>query len=226
MIQDGTGQTDLTLNGAGTQIFTGSNTYSGLTTITAGTLQLGSGGATGSISSSGLVIDNGVLAFDLSGSTNFTSTVSGTGGVTQTGLSVLRLSSAGNNTYSGPTCISSGTLVGGNLPSSTSVQVAGSAVFDLAGVPQTVASLSNLNGSSGTVTSSVTGLTTLSLAATGGSTTFSGVIQNGHGTVALVMSGSGTQVLAGSDTYSGGTTVQGGVLSVSNDDNLAPPPAP
>ena len=39
VIQDGASQTALTLNGPGTQILAGSNTYSGLTTITAGTLQ-------------------------------------------------------------------------------------------------------------------------------------------------------------------------------------------
>ena len=210
----------LTLAGTSDLTLTGSNTYTGGTTINSGdTLQLGSGGTTGSINSSSLIADNGVLDFDLSGSTTFASAISGTGGVTQMSLGVLRLSSIGN-TYSGPTSVSSGTIVGGDLSSSTSVQVASGAVFDLDGVPQTVGSLSNLNGSSGTVTSSVAGLTTLTLAPPGGSTTFGGVIQNGHGTVALVMSGSGTQVLAGNNTYSGGTTVQGGVLSVSNDYNL------
>ena len=35
-----------------------------------------------------------------------------------------------------------------------------------------------------------------------------------------MISGTGTQVLAGSNNYSGGTTIQGGMLSVSNDYNL------
>ena len=61
---------------------------------------------------------------------------------------------------------------------------------------------------------------TLTLAPTSGSTTFSGAINDGAGTVALVMSGTGTQVLAGSSNYSGGTTLQNGVLSVSHDYNL------
>ena len=54
----------LTLNGAGTQILAGNNTYSGLTTITAGTLQLGNGGATGSINSTSSLVNNSVLAFN------------------------------------------------------------------------------------------------------------------------------------------------------------------
>jgi autotransporter-associated beta strand protein len=43
----GTGS--VTKSGAGTQTFTGDNTYTGTTTISAGTLQLGNGGTTGSV---------------------------------------------------------------------------------------------------------------------------------------------------------------------------------
>ena len=41
----------MTKAGTGTLILTGSNTYSGATNISAGTLQVGSGGTTGSIGS-------------------------------------------------------------------------------------------------------------------------------------------------------------------------------
>ena len=108
----------------------------------------------------------------------------------------------------------------GTLSTQSPVQLASGAALDLAGYSQTILSLSNLGLGGGTVTSSVTGGVALTLVPNGGSTTFSGVIQNGRGTVALVMNGNGTQVLAGNNTYSGGTTVQSGVLSVSNDDNL------
>lgn len=44
--------------------------------------------------------------------------------------------------------------------------------------------------------------------------TFLGVIRNGTGTVALTKTGSNKQILAGSNTYTGATTIEGGVLQV------------
>ena len=48
VIQDGVGVTGLTKVGTGTFTLTGANTYTGGTTISAGTLQIGNGGTTGS----------------------------------------------------------------------------------------------------------------------------------------------------------------------------------
>ena len=58
----GTGS--LTQAGTGTLTLTGANTYTGGTTISAGTLQLGNGGTTGSVA--GNITDNAALAFNLS----------------------------------------------------------------------------------------------------------------------------------------------------------------
>ena len=89
---------------------TGSNTYSGATIINSGaTLQLGSGGATGSIGNTSGVTDSGILAFNLSGTATFAPVISsGAGGLTQMGPGVLILTSADG--YGGVTTISSGTL--------------------------------------------------------------------------------------------------------------------
>ena len=68
---------------------------------------MGSGGATGSISS-GTVADNGALEFNLSGNTTFSSAVSGTGSLVQAGGGVLILT--GSNTYTGGSTINAGLL--------------------------------------------------------------------------------------------------------------------
>ena len=112
---------------------------------------------------------------------------------------------------------------GSGLPSNTQVQLASGATFDLNGSAQTIDSLANSAGGGGIVTTSVERPVTLTLAPTG-STTFSGCIQNGAGLVSLVLSGSGTEVLAGSNTYSGGTRINNGTLVVANG-ALARPPA-
>ena len=100
--------------------------------------------------------------------------------------------------------------------------IASGADFWLVG-NQTVAGLSDSSGTGGKVMCSSGSAATLTLAPPAGTTTFSGTIQNfsgSSGTVSLVVAGTGTQVLAGSNTYSGGTTIQSGALAISNDDNL------
>ena len=108
VIQDGAGRTSLTLSGSGAQVLAGSNTYSGLTTITAGTLQIGAGGSTGSINGTSGVVDNGVLAFSRSDTATAAFPISGSGSLTQLGPGTLVLS--GSNTYSGGTTLSAGRL--------------------------------------------------------------------------------------------------------------------
>ncbi len=79
----------------------------------------------------------------------------------------------------------------GTLPATTPVELNAGATLDLAGTNQTVASLSDGTAGGGTVTNSGAYVATLTLAPPAGSTTFSGVIQNGTGPTALTLNGPG-----------------------------------
>ena len=88
----------------------GSNTYTGSTTISSGTLQLGDGtsGHDGSIANTSGVSDNGALVYNLYGNQTAGYAVSGSGSLTKTGQGLLVLS--GTNTYNGGTAVNGGTL--------------------------------------------------------------------------------------------------------------------
>ena len=123
-IRDGLGTVALTISATGTEVLTGSSTYSGPTTISSGTLQLGNGGNTGSINGSSGVTDNTLLVFDVSGTATFSPVISGVGNVTQNSGGVMILTAS--NTYSGLTTISNGTLQIGNGGPARSTIPAGS----------------------------------------------------------------------------------------------------
>lgn len=103
----------LVKSGVGTLILSGANTYTGSTTISAGTLQIGNGGSTGKLSTSSAITDNGSLVFNESDTmtqgTDFSgSAIAGTGTITQAGSGTVVLNAA--NTYNGKTFITAGTL--------------------------------------------------------------------------------------------------------------------
>jgi autotransporter-associated beta strand protein len=104
--------------GANTVSLTGANSYGGLTTITAGTLQVGNGGGVGSLGT-GDVANSGVLAFNRTGSVNYGGVISGTGSVTKLASGTVTLT--GNHSYSGGTTIADGMLEIGNGGTSGSI---------------------------------------------------------------------------------------------------------
>ena len=112
----GTGS--LTQAGTGTLILTGNHSYTGDTTISGGTLQLGNGGVTGNII--GDVINNGALAFNRGDDLDFTGTITGGGGVVKMAAGTLTLSGISN--YTGATRVDAGRLqIAGSLISDVSV---------------------------------------------------------------------------------------------------------
>src|SRR3546814_70740 len=102
--------------GAGTVIFSADNSYTGITTIAAGVLQLGGGGTTGSIA--GNVVNNAALAFNRSDEISYSGVISGTGILNQIGTGTTILNGA--NSYAGATNVNAGTLlVDGNQSAAT-----------------------------------------------------------------------------------------------------------
>jgi autotransporter-associated beta strand protein len=99
----------LTKAGPGTLALTATNTYAGGTNLLAGQLSIGNG-TTGSISATGVMYNDAILAFNRSNTYTYGGSITGTGQVKQIGGGKLTLS--GSNTYTGPTTASSGTLAG------------------------------------------------------------------------------------------------------------------
>ena len=119
----------LTKAGASTLILTGTNLYTGTTTVSAGVLQLGNGGTDGSLSASSAIVDNASLEFNrsnlLTQGTDFNSVISGSGSVIQAGSGTMILT--GINLYTGATTVTAGSLFinGNNSAATGAVTVAG-----------------------------------------------------------------------------------------------------
>ncbi len=112
------GSGGFTKTGAGTLILNGNNTYDntgGLgTVITAGTLQIGAGGTTGSLGV-GPITNNASLVFNRSDATTLAETITGTGTLTKQGSGALTLTA--DNTLDSTT-VASGSLLLANATGS------------------------------------------------------------------------------------------------------------
>jgi autotransporter-associated beta strand protein len=139
----------------------------------------------------------------------------------------VRISSTLNN-YGGTTTISGGRLVLGNsevIPNGSTVtmNLVGTdrrATLDLNGKSETIAGLSSTSNTSLIFNNSGAGTSVLTVGSSNATASFAGIIQNDGGTVggtvALTKIGTGTQTLTSLslNTYTGDTTVSGGILDV------------
>ncbi len=107
-----TGGCALTKSGAGTLTLTGSNSYTGGTTIHSGTFEIGGAGQLGSGNYAPNITNNGTLAINSTANQTLGGTLSGNGSLTKSNAGTLTLTGA--NTYSGGTTITSGTLATAN----------------------------------------------------------------------------------------------------------------
>jgi autotransporter-associated beta strand protein len=92
--------------GAGTLTLSGANTYTGSTTVSAGTLEVTGSLAGGSYA--GAITNNAALVFNQAGAQTLSGVVSGSGSLTKNGAGTLTLTN--NNTYTGLTVVRGGTL--------------------------------------------------------------------------------------------------------------------
>jgi autotransporter-associated beta strand protein len=212
----------VTKNGVGSWILSGGNTYTGTTSVTAGTLQIGSGGTAGSLSASSAisVASGALLGFSRSNTitqgTDFNSVISGSGNVSQTGAGTLVLNGA--NTYTGTTTISAGTL----QANAADVASTSGALGNGGDIRFTGGTLQFAAASAGTDYSARIKSSTSAIAidTNGQAVTFGAALASSN-IAGLTKSGSGTLTLAGGNAYAGATTISGGVLALGANGSFA-----
>ncbi len=226
---DGSGS--LTKSNDGNLVLSGTNTYSGGTLVSGGILT----GNTNSLQ--GQIVNQSAAVFDQATEGVYSGDMSGGGKMVKSNAGNLVLS--GTNTYSGGTLVSGGILTGNTTSLQGDIANHAAVVFDQA----TSGIYSGDMGGSGSLTKSNAGSLTLAGANsyTGGTLVSGGILsgnttslqgditneavvlfdQAAGGTYAGNMGGNGSLtkanggnlILAGSNNYSGGTTVSGGALS-------------
>jgi autotransporter-associated beta strand protein len=195
---NGNGASSLTKSGTGTVTIASASGYTGVTRINEGTLQLGNGGAAGSVGSTS-IINSGNLEFNRTDSVTAGYAISGNGSVTQSGSGTLSLT--GTNTYTGATRFNAGTVSFNSLSNFGN----GTVLSFNGGALSWNAVTTDI--STRTVTIAAGGAT---LNTNGNDVTLANSIGNG-GAGGLTKAGAGTLTLNGT-SYTGATTVTGGTL--------------
>ncbi len=236
------GNSSLTKTGAGTLTLSGSNAYTGGTTInqgtvvisggnalantgaltlTGGTLQINSNETVGAVTlKNGFIATNGTSYGTLTGSSfdvqngQVNANLAGTANLVKNGTGLVMLT--GNNSYNGSTTINDGSLlVTGNnakLPTATAVNITAS------GASLDISGVTQTTttiGSLAGVSGSTVRIGSQQLTVgDSSSTTFNGTIMGTTGTV--TKAGNGVFTLGGTNTYTGATSVSSGTLVVGN----------
>ncbi|MDR0535262.1 MAG: autotransporter outer membrane beta-barrel domain-containing protein [Puniceicoccales bacterium] len=238
----------LTKDGLGTLVLRGANSYTGGTSVNGGVLSFADNGlgSTGEIllkNGGGLRWEAGSVqdisvggrlrlgtgggGFDTNGQTVVLSGgISGMdafSGLTKQGEGTLRLT--GPSTYAGQTIVAKGVLAlagSGSIDNSSLLRLGAGTTFDISGTGGVrVRAIEGTDSTSGAPVIEL-GSSSLQIGTDAtsqdGDGTFAGVISGSGGS--LVKNGTGTLVLSGQNTHDGGTTLHAGILQITSDRNL------
>jgi len=183
---NGSSMVTLTKKNTGALVLSGANTYTGVTTISAGTLQIGGASNLNAGTYSGAIGNAGTFEYSSSANQTLSGIISGTGVLTKDTDATSILTLTGVNTYTGGTTISAGTLqIGGagNLNAgSYSGAIANAGTFNYSS--SATQTLSGIISGAGAITKS--GSSTLTLA---GANTYTGLTTISAGTLAANSAG-------------------------------------
>jgi fibronectin-binding autotransporter adhesin len=226
-------------SGTGVTTLTGTNTYSGGTSITSGTIQVAAneklGDVAGALTFSGGTLNTtatfstargttlngtgGTFNVDPTTTLTHSGVIGGTGALGKSGQGTLVLS--GNNTFTGGVVINDGIVqvgVAGALNTTTPNAVtfganASGAKLQINAIDTAIGDL-NTNASPGSPIVENGGATAATLTInTAGNDTYAGTLQNGGaGALAVTKTGTGKLTLTGTNTYTGTTTINGGTI--------------
>ena len=201
----------LTKVGTGTLVLDKTNTYTGTTTISAGTLEV-----QGSIATSSNIINNATLLFNSGSALAYANPITGIGTISKSGAGTLTL--AGSNTISGSTTVNAGDLTLSNALAlrNSALVTTGAGTVTLSGVTSpTFGGLSGASGNLAVIITNYSTVTNLTLnPPTGVTHTYGGVIADGVLGLTLTKTGAGTQVLTGANLYTGAAIINQGTLNL------------
>ena len=248
IVDNSTNTTSVVKSGTGTWVLSGNNTYTGKTSVTGGTLSISTdqnlgdaplapvsdqltlnGGTLQATDTFTLLANRGVTLGSNDGTLNVDSgktlTVGGVvsgatdADLTKSGAGTVILSGA--NAYAGKTSVTGGTLsisADNNLGAAPVAPVSDQLTLN-GGALQATDTFTLLANRGVTL-----GANDATLNVDSGKTlTVAGVVDGATG-ADLTKSGAGTTVLSGANTYAGKTSVTGGTLSISADNNLGAAP--
>jgi autotransporter-associated beta strand protein len=181
--------------GPGTLTLSGSNSYTGGTTVSGGRLV----GTTASLQ--GAITNNAAVTFDMATSGTYAGRMTGSGSLTKTGAGTLTLSNT--TVYTGPTAIDGGVI---ELASLNALQATGTISFGGGTLQYSASNTLDYSDRFSTAPGQQYRIDT-----NGQNVSFMRSLTSVGGS--LVKLGAGNLQLAGTNSYSGGTTVSAGELA-------------